>query len=94
LSHRPRKRFGQNCCPRWFFYENYGIHERELGAVDDFDRSSEGHIRGASPIAGGVDRNQVFTNIRAGLRMLNVRRKASYNRVGGVRQNHEKGGFA
>jgi len=36
LSHRPRKRFGQNCCPEWYFCVFCGVRELGMRAVDDF----------------------------------------------------------
>lgn len=49
LSHRPRKRFGQKCCPERFFC---GLREvRELGtrAVDDFRCSWSNSAAGGPP---------------------------------------------
>jgi hypothetical protein len=35
LSHRPRKRFSQKCCPEWFFCRLCGVREVCTKAVDD-----------------------------------------------------------
>ena len=35
LSHRPRKRFGQNCCPEWFFCDSCGVRKVGLVTVDN-----------------------------------------------------------
>jgi hypothetical protein len=39
LSHRPRKRFGQKCCPEGFFCVFYGVRKLGIAAVDDFGDS-------------------------------------------------------
>jgi hypothetical protein len=36
LSHRLRKRFGQNYRPEWFFYVFCEVREVGMGAEDDF----------------------------------------------------------
>ena len=36
LSHRPRKRCGQDCCPKWFFCVFRGVKGTQTRAVDDF----------------------------------------------------------
>jgi len=36
LSHRPRKRFGQKCCPEWLLCGFCGVRAVRMRAVDEF----------------------------------------------------------
>jgi hypothetical protein len=36
VSHRPRKRFGQKCCPGWFLCGFRGVEKQGMRVADEF----------------------------------------------------------